>query len=145
MKDKSSQIVIDTNILASAMRSKTGASFQLLDLIGKGFFEINLSVALLCEYEDVIKRPGHTKRFTPIEIEDFLDYIIGNSNHHDIYFLWRPALPDPKDDFLLELAIASGSKYIVTYNLKDFAGCESFGIEAIRPMDFLNLVENYNE
>lgn len=141
MKDNPIQIVIDTNVMASALRSKKGASFQLVDLIGKGLFEINLSVALFCEYEDVIKRPEYSGLYTQSDIEDFLDYIIGNSNHKDIYFLWRPQLRDPDDDFLLELSIASDSKYIVTYNLRDLIGCESFGIKAVTPFDFLKLLE----
>lgn len=112
----------------------------MIDLIGKGFFEINLSIALFCEYEDVIKRPEHPSCLTEKEANDLLDYIIGNSNLRDIYFLWRPLLRDPNDDFVLELAIASSSKYIVTYNVKDFVGCESFGIMALKPLDFLKLI-----
>ncbi len=50
------QIVIDTNVFISALKSKKGASFKLLSLIGGGSFEINLSVPLVLEYEDVAKR-----------------------------------------------------------------------------------------
>ncbi len=56
-----------------------------------------------------------------------------NSEHQKIYFLWRPRLPDPKDDHLLELAIASGTRFIVTHNTKDFVGAEKFGIRTITP------------
>lgn len=140
MKARLPQIVIDTNIIASATRSAKGPSYRMIDLIGKGFFEINLSIALFCEYEDVIKRPEHPSCLTEKEANDLLDYIIGNSNLRDIYFLWRPLLRDPNDDFVLELAIASSSKYIVTYNVKDFVGCESFGIMALKPLDFLKLI-----
>ena len=41
---------------------------------------------------------------------------------------------------VLELAVASGSKYIVTYNLKDFKGCEQFNIKAITPETYLKLI-----
>ena len=67
-----------------------------------------------------------------------LDY----SHKQSIYFGWRPWLKDPNDDMILELAIASQSSYIVTFNLKDFTNIELFGIEAITPGDFLTLVRN---
>ncbi len=53
---KSPEIVIDTNVLVAALKSKRGASFKLLGLIGQNKFNINLSVPLLLEYEDVAKR-----------------------------------------------------------------------------------------
>ena len=57
------------------------------------------------------------------------------------FFLWRPWLNDPNDDMVLELAVASMSKYIITYNLKDFKNIRSFGIEAIPPKRFLEILE----
>ncbi len=67
-----------------------------------------------------------------------LDY----SHKQSICFGWRPWLKDPNDDMILELAIASQSSYIVTFNLKDFTNIELFGIEAITPGNFLTLVRN---
>jgi predicted nucleic acid-binding protein len=48
---KTFQIVIDTNVLVSALRSKRGASFRLLRLLGDSRFEINVSVPLVIEHE----------------------------------------------------------------------------------------------
>jgi hypothetical protein len=47
------------------------------------------------------------------EIEQFLNPFIGLSNHHEIFFLWRPVLSDAKDELILELAVASGSRTII--------------------------------
>jgi len=44
------QIVLDTNIIYSALRSKRGASYRLLSLLDSAKFEINLSVPLVIEY-----------------------------------------------------------------------------------------------
>jgi len=44
---------------------------------------------------------------------------------------------DPKDDMLLELAIKSRSKYIVTYNTHNFAGAERFDILIVTAAEFL--------
>ena len=58
-----------------------------------------------------------------------------------MFFLWRPYLRDPTDDMVLEAAVAGGCKYIVTFNTKDFAGVERFGIRALWPGDFLKILK----
>jgi hypothetical protein len=40
----------------------------------------------------------------------------------------------------LEAAIAGGRKYIVTHDVKDFAGAERFGIRAVKPGEFLRMI-----
>src|SRR5947209_5957695 len=50
------KIVMDTNVLVAGLRSRRGASFRLLQLLGTGRFEIAISVALVLEYEDVLMR-----------------------------------------------------------------------------------------
>ena len=55
-------------------------------------------------------------------------------------YLWRPTLRDPKDDFVLELAVESNCDYIVTFNKKDFVEAENFDIKAITPSDFLRVI-----
>jgi putative PIN family toxin of toxin-antitoxin system len=132
------QIVIDTNILVAALRSRRGASHKLMSLIGSGRFAINLSVPLVLEYEDVLSRPEFG--FPPEDIRDVLDFLCTIANHHHIYFLWRPFLIDPKDDLVLELAVTAGCDYIVTFNERDFLGIEAFGLEAIRPQKYLRIL-----
>lgn len=56
-----------------------------------------------------------------------------------IYYLWRPILKDPKDDMVLEVAVASSADYIVTYNVKDFIPAKDFGIELASPKDILQI------
>ena len=140
MKAKVFQIIIDTNVLLSALRSQFGASFRLLSLIEDSRFQTNLSVALVLEYEDVVKRPALNPNLSHQEIDDILDFLCQNSNLHEIFYLWRPTLRDPKDDFVLELAVESNCDYIITFNVKDFAEAEQFGIKAIKPKEFLQII-----
>jgi putative PIN family toxin of toxin-antitoxin system len=129
-------VVIDTNVLISALRSNRGASFKLISLIGTGKFDISLSVPLLIEYEAVSKRKKF-EHLIDVDIDDLLNYLCKVADKRDIFFLWRPFLKDPKDDMILELAVEAGCEYIITYNLDDFKGVEQFGVEAITPKKFL--------
>lgn len=140
MKAKTIQIIIDTNVLLSALRSQLGASFRLLSLIEGKRFKTNLSVALVFEYEDVLKRPAQNLSLSRQEIDDVLDFLCQNANLREIFYLWRPTLRDPKDDFILELAVESNCDYIVTFNTKDFAEAEKFGIKAVKPNEFLRII-----
>ena len=134
------QIVVDTNVFVTALRSQFGASYKLLSLIDEEIFKLNLSVPLALEYEEVAKRMMSEITLSEKEIDDILDFVVGRSNHWHIFYLWRPQLKDPSDDMVLELAVTAGCQYILTYNLKDFKGSEKFGIEAITPKAFLEMV-----
>lgn len=134
------QVIIDTNVFVTALRSRRGASYRLLSLINSGKYQINLSVPLVIEYEAVAKRQVGEIKLTAEEIDDILEYIVRLANHWKIHYLWRPQLKDPGDDMLLELAVSAGCDYIITYNLNDFKGVEQFGIEAITLKDFLERI-----
>jgi len=132
------EVVIDTNVLVSALKSKRGASFKVLTLIGQSKFDINLSVPLILEYEDAAKRLIGETALNEEDINDILDYICSVSNHREIFYLWRPFLKDPKDDMVLELAVTSNCDMIITYSKKDFKGVEKyFGIRVLSPKELL--------
>jgi len=95
------QVVIDTNVIISALRSQYGASYKLLTLLERANFEINLSVPLLLEYEDVAKRQAEELGLDEKTIDDILDYLCSVAKRWRIYYLWRPYLKDPKDDMVL--------------------------------------------
>ena len=134
------QVVIDTNVIIAALKSRRGASFKLISLIDSNLFKINLSVSLLLEYEDVLKRETIEIPLKNKDIDDILDYLCKIANKREIFYLWRPFLKDPGDDFVLELAVESQSDFIITYNLKDFKGIEKFGLKAVTPREFLKLI-----
>lgn len=134
---RSHRIVIDTNVLVAALRSRRGWSFSLLSSIGTGMFDHALTVPLVMEYEAVLLRPGVVP--APVDrIQDVIDYLCATGIHQDIHFLWRPKLPDPKDDMVLEAAVNAGCNAIVTHNLRDFAGAADLGIQALTPAEFMN-------
>lgn len=126
--------------LVSALRSQRGASFRLVQMLGSGRFQPIISPPLCLEYEDVLARPGLLAHLTPADINDFLDYLLAQCIECRIHFLWRPHLPDPKDDLVLELALAGNASIIVTHNLAHFHGLEPLGIRAVTPAQFLAIL-----
>lgn len=130
-------IVIDTNVMVSALRSSLGASHLLVQNIAERKVEYAISAALIFEYEDAIKRDMESIPLTDKELDLFLDSIIALGSTFAPYFLWRPFLSDPKDDHVLELAMVSQSETIITYNQRDFKGIEKFGIQTLPPKVYL--------
>ena len=132
------QVVLDTNVLVTGLRSRRGASFRLLSLVGADRrFEINLSVPVVLEYESTLKRPGKTPGLTEEDVDSMLDYLCSVGHYREIYFLWRPVLRDPKDDMVLEVAVEASCEFVVTHNLRDFRGIERYGVRPVSPSEFL--------
>lgn len=131
------RVVLDTNVLVSAFRSREGVAFRLITLLREGRFAISVSVPLVLEYEDVLLRATNLGEEDVLTVLRFLCSV---ADRQKIFFLWRPLLPDPKDDMVLEVAVASRARYIVTYNGKDFAATRRFGIEAVTPRAFLEVL-----
>jgi len=131
------KVVIDTNIVISAMLSSRGAAFKLISLIGKQHFDYAMSVPLMIEYEEVLKREDSKIVISQEAIDNILDRLCYHADLREIFYLWRPVLNDPKDDLVLELAVESNCNSIITYNLKDFKNIKKFGLTAITPKIFL--------
>ena len=131
------RLVLDTNVLVAGLRSRRGASYRILQLIEQGIATPVLSVPLVFEYEDVLKRKPALVALTPAEVDAVLDDLCALSEHQSIYYLWRPALRDPSDELLLEVAMAAGCRDIVTHNVRDFAGSERFAVHICTPREWL--------
>lgn len=131
------RVVLDTNVLVAGLRSRLGASNRVLSLVGTGQFDHVVSVALLFEYEATLMRPELQIPLSRRTIADVLDYLCTAGVRQQIHFLWRPVLPDPSDDLVLEVAVHGRCDRIVTFNRQDFAGSERFGIRAETPSEFL--------
>lgn len=136
-----SRIVIDTNVLVSAILSPDGAAREVLRRCLLGEARSLIGNALFMEYEDVLSRDGLFAD-APIGSVDraaLLDAVLGVCQWTNISFLWRPNLPDEADNHLIELAIAGNAKWIVTNNVRDIAQGElvfdSFRI--VTPGDWL--------
>jgi putative PIN family toxin of toxin-antitoxin system len=133
-------VVLDTNVVVSALRSKRGASFAILNKIGEAWTPL-ISVPLILEYEAVGLREASLLKIPAESIEAIVRAFCFFGRETPVYFRLRPSLPDPDDEFLLELAVAGRANAVVTHNVKDFAGAERFGIPVTTPREFLRKIE----
>lgn len=113
--------VIDTNVLVSALHGAGGVSRRIVRACLSGELEPVLGAALLAEYEDVFSREAlwRTAATSASEREVILNAFFFRCQWIEVFFAWRPNLPDEADNHLIEIAIAAQAKVIVTKNLRD--------------------------
>lgn len=132
--------IVDTDVVVAAIRSRRGASAELLRRVLSEQVEIGLSVALAIEYEAVATRKEHSVA-GEIEVADALtivDALIGVAAPIGTNFRWRPQLRDPDDEMVMETAVNGGADAIVTFNRRDFSPTAAkFGIEVLLPREAL--------
>lgn len=131
------RVVLDTNVLYAGLYSATGRSYQVLRALQAGRLRLVLSTPLLFEYEDVLGRRQADLGLSDADIGTVLDNLCAWADFQPVYFLWRPCLPDAKDDMVLELAVAAGGARIVTFNARDFGPAVRFGVGVCSPGELL--------
>lgn len=102
----------------------------------QGVHQMVVSATLVFEYEDVLSQREHLAA-ARADLDDagrFVDAICAITEWVRPTWLWRPQLRDPDDEMVLEAA-ASGSAEIVTFNTRDFAPANRFGVRVMRPRD----------
>src|SRR5437016_14684198 len=102
------RFVPDTDALVAALRSRAGASWQLVDRALKREFTPLLSVPLVLEYEAVLTREEHRNvhRLSVPEFDELINSLVSVAESVQIRILWRPLLSDPTEDMVLETAAA---------------------------------------
>ena len=138
------KITLDTNIIYQALYSSVGASHAILQMIRAGEVQIAISVPVFEEYRDVlfraktIKETGRSRE----DMEKVLDFIALVGVATPIDYLWRPNLRDEADNMFVELALASGSEYLITRNVRDYTIDNELLLDSFTitiPSDFLKI------
>ena len=113
---------MDSSVLFQALYSSRGASHAILRLVRDGALKLALSVPVYGEYQDLLSRAGVKDQLglNDAEVRTVLDFIAFVGVPYPIRYLWRPNLRDEADNMFIELALASGSQYLVTQNIRDF-------------------------
>ena len=138
--------VIDTCVIESALRSRRGASYEILRNINKNNFRFGISVALFLEYEYRVEYLFSRKILNISEKakNSILKALAFYGDEVPIYFKIRPNLKDENDNMVFECAANYDADYIVTHNVKDFFSSElgKYRFEIIKPQQFLEIIRN---
>ena len=134
------RLVVDTDVVVSALRSPRGGSAELLRRIRLGQAVMLLNVPLALEYEAKCMTAEHrlASGLSVAEITQFVDRLISLAEPVQTHYRWRPQLRDPGDEMVLEAAVNGRAGALATFNEKDLREARSkFGIEVLRPGEVL--------
>jgi putative PIN family toxin of toxin-antitoxin system len=134
------RVVLDTDIIVTALRSATGGSNAVLREAAHGRITPLATPALFLEYEAVLKRPEQrlVHGLGLRDIDRFLSALAAACEAVEVSFQWRPQLSDANDEMVLETAVNGQADALITHNVRDFAkGAERFGLRVLRPGEFL--------
>lgn len=129
------RVVIDTNVIVSALLNPYGNPAEIIKLILTGNINIYYDSRIITEYSEVLNRPKFklNKKYTSTfikEIETAGSLVIG--------LPLLKSLPDPDDNMFLEVAIASNADCIITGNLNHYPEKLCSGIRVLSPAEFIN-------
>ncbi len=136
------RVTLDTNILYQALYSRSGASHAVLQLIRLGEIQLALSIPVFEEYREVLlrKKTRDETGLSTEEMEKVLEFIALIGVATPIDYLWRPNLRDEADNCFVELAVASGSEYLITRNIRDYTVGNELRLDSFRivtPNEFI--------
>lgn len=140
------RLVVDTNVLTGTLFGHTSYNRRVVRACLEGQLRPLIGQTLFLEYEDVLNRTAlfRSSLLTRKERQDLFAAFLSVCEWVQIYFSWRPNLPDENDNHVIELAVAGGAAMIVTNNTRDFRTAELRfpGLRALTPRE---LVEEINE
>ena len=131
-------VVVDTNIIISALVKPFSDSSKILNMILSGKLKIAYDFRVLIEYEEVLKREKFN--FEPKHIESIITQIKEEGISVDPSPL-NEVLLDKDDLPFLEIAVSVSADFIITGNKKHFPKNFYKNFEILSPSEFL---EEYN-
>ena len=114
-------IVLDTNVLVAALLRGGGSARTVLRACLNAQYQPVIGPALLAEYDDVLSRTDlfATSVLSAKERNEVFDGFLNRCRWVEVFYAWRPNLPDEADNHLIELGVAAQAAAIVTRNLRD--------------------------
>jgi putative PIN family toxin of toxin-antitoxin system len=132
--------VLETNVLVAALRSRSGASFEVLQRLLRDEWTAVLSNHLLYEYEEILKREVASLLVNLIDIDQILNAVSARAEEWSLTHDWEPVLTDPDDEPLVQLAHESRVMRIVTHNTRHLKPGATLGIQILKPKEFLTML-----
>lgn len=133
------RLVIDTNILISALLTATSLPAHLIVLWREGWFDLLTSADQLDELMRVTRYPKIRERLAPA----LAGRLINEVRDLAVQLTELPIItvsPDPQDNYLLAMAISGSADFLVTGDKRDLLVLRLFeGTKITTVRDFLVL------
>ena len=123
-------VTFDTNVLLSATLWDGSVAQKLLYCLIRQKIKIYLSLEILNEYQKILKRDFG---FNEEEIEEIIEKILTFATRVEPREKVKAVEDDPDDNAIIECALESKSKYIITYDTHLLKIKEYKGIIIIKP------------
>ncbi len=139
------RVVVDTNVITGTLLGRTGYNRGILRACLEGRLKPLIGQTLFLEYEDLLNR-SDLYRASPLsghERKELFEAFLSVCEWVQVYFGWRPNLPDEADNHIVELAVAGAASMIVTNNIRDFrtAQLQFPGLRVVTPREALEELE----
>jgi putative PIN family toxin of toxin-antitoxin system len=108
------RVVVDPNVLVSAVIAPDGTSAALIRAGFAGRYRIVACPALIDELAEVLTRPKLARYVSAEEAAAFVDAIFGAVEMHDDPEIRQQVLRDPDDEYLVALANEASADLIVS-------------------------------
>ncbi len=136
-------VVLDTNVIISALLSTKGAPAEIFRRLEANQFDVVTSPPLISELERALTYPRVKKylKFSPAEINTFLKRLRTAAIVVDPQITVDVIEKDAADNRVLECALAGGASYIVSGNthLLELKGYQQMVI--LNPRGFLAVLD----
>ena len=130
------KVVVDTNVIVSALLTPTGLCAQILGLLTEGILQPCVDERILAEYEEVLLDPRFP--FEPAHVAALIE-MLRRVGERVAALPIQAALPDEDDRPFLEVA-ATAQAVVVTGNLRHFPKAARKGVLVVSPREFLELL-----
>jgi putative PIN family toxin of toxin-antitoxin system len=135
------RVVLDANVLVSALISGNGIPGMILDAWLQGKFQLCVSPEIMKEMRHVLLYPRIAERLEAGDADKLIkhlgslaEWVIGDDQ---LKILTR----DPSDNIYLSCAAKAKCNFLVTGNLEHFqeAGSEFMGVRIVTPRQFFDI------
>ena len=124
------RVILDTNVLISAVAFESGRPGQLLQAWHERKFKLVVAEELIEEVRRVSRYPHLISRFVPSKV----GRLVSDLRDVSIFLTNLPQVdlsPDPFDNYLLAMAQAGSADYLVTGDKADLLSLASHGATRI--------------
>lgn len=131
-------IVLDTNVLVSALLSPFGPPARILDQVLSMAVQVAYDDRIVSEYSDVLNRPAFG--FEPADVKALIDHIVLTGVQTSASPINPRGLPDETDLPFAEVALSGNADVLITGNAEHFRFLEGQGVHVVSPSEFLSII-----